>query len=152
MINLMLYAGGQDTLRRDFKFFAVGFLRSDVNRSWTRNSFVEARHREAAFVVGGQFALQNPKLWINKYLRAVSIFRYINYQQPFVYVHLSSGKPYSLCFVHGLKHIFDQDLQIGVEDSNGFRYFSLVWGREIPGICKIDIVSKACGNGVMCSR
>ena len=115
VIAFVLNAHRQQAFGNQLEGLAVTVEGLDFDFLRAIDVFVEARHRQAAFLILLNFVGQGLELGVDKHQRFILVFGQVHHHQALVYIHLGGRQADAGGVVHGCKHIVDQLAQLVVD-------------------------------------
>lgn len=134
MIEFVLHAHRQQAFAFQFERLAVAVLGLDPHAQGAVDVLVEARHRQAAFLVLAHVVGQLFDRGVDEDPRLAAVFAQVHDHDLLVHVDLGRGQADARGFVHGFKHVVDQLTQCVVELRHRFGNGAQARVREFENV------------------
>ncbi|MCY1447309.1 hypothetical protein D9M71_639220 [compost metagenome] len=108
VVAFVLDAHREQIFGDQFVGLAVAVQRLDLDPLRAIDVFVEARHRQTAFLVLAHVVGQRFELGVDEHSRLGAVFGEVHHDDTFVHVDLGSGEADARRFIHCFKHVVDQ--------------------------------------------
>src|SRR6185437_3396677 len=120
VIHLVLDADGENLLAVPLEEVAVAVLGTDTDPRGALHLLEIAGNGKAA-LLRGDLALPGQNLRVDEDQRIVVLGRDIDHQQALVHVDLRRGKANAGRGIHGLQHVIDDPVEVGIEPGDRLR-------------------------------